>query len=384
MRKVKFLHFSDLHLDMPFSSLGLESNRSFIRRQDLKEVFKRIINLARDEKVDMILIGGDLYEHDYVRKSTINFINDRFKEISDIKVFIIPGNHDPYTADSYYRNYKWSSNVFILSSSNPCVSLDNTKVRVYGAGLEGRYRDCLDLDGIGPVDPEFINILLLHGTVDMNFKKGMYNPVESSRLDSLGMDYIALGHFHRQFKGLGSKGRIYNPGSPEPLGFDEIGEHGILIGTITKYDNHQTSVDISTISVNERNYREVQVNINSCNNDEQVIKKIVDTLKDKDKDKTLYRIVLKGYTEKGFRADIQQITSFLRENVFFVKIIDESTPDYDFDVLREEPGLKGLFVKKVLSLIEKSGDERHKRVLEKALYFGLEALEEGEVKIRQE
>jgi len=37
------------------------------------------------------------------------------------------------------------------------------------------------------------------------------------------MDYIALGHFHNTLRGVGKSENIYNPGSPEPLGFDEEG-----------------------------------------------------------------------------------------------------------------------------------------------------------------
>jgi len=68
--------------------------------------------------------------------------------------------------------------------------------------------------------------------VDLDFKDSRYNPMSSGELALLGMDYIALGHFHNTLRGVGKSENIYNPGSPEPLGFDEEGEHGVFIGRI--------------------------------------------------------------------------------------------------------------------------------------------------------
>ena len=79
MKSLKFLHFSDLHLDSPFTSLGNNPKVRGQRRQDLLDTFDRIINLAQREAVDVILISGDLYEHNHVRESTIHYINNRFR-----------------------------------------------------------------------------------------------------------------------------------------------------------------------------------------------------------------------------------------------------------------------------------------------------------------
>jgi len=87
MNSLKFLHFSDIHLDAPFSSLGSKFAAEQ-RRRDLLEVFGRIIDLAKKEAVDIILISGDLYEHEYVRKSTIHYINKKFSEIPKQKCLL--------------------------------------------------------------------------------------------------------------------------------------------------------------------------------------------------------------------------------------------------------------------------------------------------------
>lgn len=384
MERIKFLHFSDLHLDMPFSSIGAGNGKSLTRRKDLKKVFRRIIQVADMEKVDLVLIGGDLYEHDYVRKSTINFINEGFKTIPDIKIFIIPGNHDPYTIDSYYRNYEWSNNVYILNADNPVFTPEDMGVRIYGAGLDGRSGMGPLIDGTEPVNAALINILLIHGTVDMNIGKNIYNPFESSRLDSLGVDYIGLGHFHKQFCASGSRGTIYNPGSPEPLGFDEIGEHSVLIGTISKETREKASLKVRPVYVNEKSYEHIEIDANGCNNDEQVIQKVSEALNGKDCSSVLARVVLRGYVEQGYKVGKEYISSQFDDKIFFMKLVDETIPDYDFETMKSEPGLRGLFVRKMLSLIESCDDKKRADILRKALYMGMEGLEKGEITVRQE
>ena len=54
-------------------------------------------------------------------------------------------------------------------------------------------------------------------------------PLDKNYLDQLGFDYIALGHIHKPI--IISDNMAYC-GSPEPLDFGEIGEHGIIQGII--------------------------------------------------------------------------------------------------------------------------------------------------------
>ena len=83
MKQIKFVHFSDLHLDSPFTSIGPGIEKISQRRQDLLDVFDTIIDIVKRNSADLLLISGDLYEHFYVKKSTIQHINNKFKEIEE-------------------------------------------------------------------------------------------------------------------------------------------------------------------------------------------------------------------------------------------------------------------------------------------------------------
>jgi exonuclease SbcD len=383
MTEIKFVHCADIHLDAPLTAIGTQNNRSSIRRADLKQAFQKIVDTVKVEKAQLLLICGDFFEHGYVRKSTIYYVNDIFKTIPDTSIFILPGNHDPYAADSFYVNFKWNENVNILSPDNSYVILSDLGACVYGCGFENSGFDiqsCL----AKPLNPELINVLLLHGTVDMNFSENAYNTVTSQELDSLGMDYIAMGHFHNRLEGLGSNKNIYNPGSPEPLGFDEPGEHGFFTGSIKKAKGLNSELEIKFIKSNKRTYMNIAVNIDGCSTDEQVISKIKSAVQSDNMESGLFSITLKGYIDKEFKMDLRYIQSYFEDKVFLIKIKDETCPDYDFEEIACEPGLKGLFVKKMMGLINNTEDSHNKEILTKSLYYGLEALERGSIDLSSE
>lgn len=379
MKTIKFLHCADLHLDMPFSSLGISGEKSALRRQELRETLQKIIDAAKQEAVDFLFISGDLYEQNYVKKSTIIFINDKFNEIPDVRVFIVPGNHDPFLQNSYYKNYKWAKNVNILTHDNPYVTCEDLNTNIYGVGFKNFYEEKSLIYDIQPLKLKAINILLVHGTVDMDFKQSIYNPMTSENLSAMGMDYVALGHFHNRLKNIGESKSIFNPGSPEPLGFDEPGEHGIFLGTISITEDGEKHCETRFLKINKRFYESIEVKIEGCGTDEQVAKSIMEALKDKDFENGLFCITVKGYIDEGFRINAAKVLTYLNEKIFYIKIKDETVAGYNFEEILKEPGLKGLFTRKIYLLIEKTEDEYEKKLLIKALYYGIEALEQGRI-----
>lgn len=374
MKPIKFIHFSDLHLDNPFTSMGPDIGKINCRRQDLLDVFDGIINIAKEENADILLISGDLYEHFYVKKSTITYINKKFEEISATKVFIVPGNHDPYINNSYYKNFQWSSNVYILSEDRPKVELESMNLCVYGLGFEGFYKESSLKDELRDVNIDRVNILLVHGTVDMNFTRKAYNLLSSEELSKLNMDYIALGHFHNRIDDLGKKGVIYNAGSPEPLGFDEEGEHGIYIGEINK-----EILNLDYRNVNVKQYKTVAINIEGINSDEQIAENIRLLLGEGTLSNFLLCIELKGYRNGEYLPDKAKIKKLIGGDVFYADIIDRTLPGYDYEELKKEPGLKGLFVRKLLDRVDRAKSEKEKYLLMKSLYYGVEAIEKGRI-----
>lgn len=377
-KRVSFIHCADIHLDAPFSVLGKE-NLSGERRRDLKKTFEKIIDLVLEKNTDFLLIAGDLYEHEYAARSTIGWINEQFKKLGQKPVIIVPGNHDPYVKNSWYRSYRWNDNVHILTTENPEYYDKNANVYFYGIGFDSFHQDNLPVQKSPQVMPQRFNICLIHGTLDMHFTQSPYNPVSSNFLEGLGFDYYALGHFHSRNEELFEKG-IINPGSPEPFGFDEKGEHGVYFVELTWDEGLKR--EYTFIKTQQRAYHELDINIDRIENYDRLAEKIANTLGIYDSQRDIFRINLTGRINSGFHIDVKALEQQFESSCFSIQFNDNTRPMYDLEELAKEKTLTGVFVRKMKERMD-NADGEEKQILENALYFGLEALLEGTVYISE-
>lgn len=215
---MKFVHMADMHFDAPFASLN-KNGFGDIRRLEQRKIFKKIINYIQENKIEYLFICGDLYEHQYVRESTIRYINDLFKMVENTKIFIIPGNHDPYLVNSYYHKFHWNDNVKIFTSN--IERIEEKEFDLYAYGFEDFVMPKSVLNEIEIVDNSKVNILLTHSSIDGAGKnqEGDYNPITKKNLKESEFDYIGLGHIHKPYYKEEEKQKIIYPGSVMSLRF---------------------------------------------------------------------------------------------------------------------------------------------------------------------
>ncbi len=377
MKQVSFLHMADLHLDSAFSSLGDES-KAKIRRSELEDILDKICKKIQAENIDLLLISGDFYEAAGIRSSTMYKVKNLFSELYKTEIIILPGNHDPLKENSYYDSYEWSSNVHILESSDRVLYLEKYNTCIYNIGAKGSaeqdYSNILNKKAGG----DRFDILLFHGTVDMPFEEENYNPMSSDKLLALGMDYIALGHMHGFFRNENGKTVMVNPGSPEPLGFDEEGVHGYVQGRIFISGDKSKKVETHFVEASARQYCNYEINISDCASDIEVIDRIrSEQIKLLPRD--LYSISLKGFIPREYVPAIKSITEAFSQDCFFIKIKNQTAPQSDYRQYLEDPGVKGEFVRRILDMYEGEISEERRRTLFMALQYGLQAIENGRV-----
>lgn len=377
VQKVSFVHCADIHLDASFKGDGSYSFSSE-RRRDLKKTFEAIINTVLEKDADFLLISGDLYEHDYIAKSTVNWLNEQFSKLGDKPVVIVPGNHDPYVKNAWYRIYPWRENVHILTTADPEYTDNARNVYFYGIGFDTFRQERLPELKPPSISEERINICLFHGTLDMDFTGNPYNPVSSEELRRLGFDYYALGHFHQKNESLAEKGMIY-PGSPEPLGFDEQGEHGVYLVDVSK-ENGKAETQYHFIPVQQRKYCEYNLDAGGIQSEEDLLKRAALLLERSSAGRDIVKINLSGRVPADICLDLTALKQALSGRCFSLSINNCTNPDYILEELAEEKNITGVFINMMKEKIENaSGNE--KEMLEKALYIGLEALLTGKVDI---
>lgn len=376
MKSVKIVHSADFHYDTPFKEV-LES-QSKVNKEELKEVFKNIIDFCSNKDVDILLMAGDIFDNYTVNRETLLFIEECLKKISDVKVFISPGNHDPFSNNSFYKLVNWPDNVYIFTGALEKVYLKELGVNIYGAAFNSKYERQSLMAGISnTANEDEINIMVIHGEITNSKDGNEYNPITLNEMEDSNMDYIALGHRH-SFSGInriGNTSYAYS-GCPQGRGFDETGDKGIIYGSIYK-----GGTDLSFVRTSKRNYEEVIVNIAGCNTYEEIRKHILAAI-DEDLRKTnFYKVILKGEINSKFIIDEDILLSRLKDDFYFCKVKDKTSCKYDFEELSRGYSIKSIFIKKMIKKLDEAETDEERDVILSAIKYGIAALSSEEVKL---
>ncbi len=358
---MKFIHIADMHFDSPFIKLSDKDILGDLRRLEQRKAFKKVIEYIKQNNIEYLFISGDLYEQKYVKLSTIQYINNLFQEIQNTKIYITPGNHDPNIKNSYYQKFNWSKNVKIFSSKFEKV--ENDEVDIYGYGFDDFYCTNCGIENLQIENQDKINILVLHATLDgASIEEKQYNSIATKILQEKQFDYIALGHIHKK----DYQTNIVYPGSTVSLGFDELGEHGMIVGDLQK-----GSLKTEFIPLDNEQFKEIELDITKVLSKEELIEEINNLEIQKNE---YVKIILTG--NRNFEINKYELLKYM-ENERIIKIKDNTKIAYDLSKIANENTLKGLFAIQMLEKLNqlKSDELQEKEIIEKAIEIGLEALE---------
>lgn len=265
MSSIKFIHLADVHL-------GKKQYNIAQRYLDYFKAFNTILNKAIEQEVDFILISGDLIDSDErispaILKEIINSIQsfqlESKKKISrEIPIICIEGNHE----NPFYTDYTWlkilaeldllillsgtydSKNEKIVFDEYSSISHSGGKITIgncaiYGMSYFGSATSDLFpllLNTISKNDNQF-SILMMHFGITLydERKAGIDLTTSLSQLHGV-TDYLALGHFHKQYILPTKNPWIYNPGSLEVNDFDEsLADRGIFFVEVFENNTKQ-------------------------------------------------------------------------------------------------------------------------------------------------
>lgn len=368
MDTVKILHCADLHIGAAESFLGALSKS---RRAETLITFEKIISLARDEGVALLLIAGDLFDSNNIEESFVMRVIEQFKSISETEIVYCAGNHDPLNLSSPFAKYNslLPENFHILPCFDSMVELKELNARVYGRSFDEVYMDGCEAFSVTP-DESYINIMCMHGELGASADT-KYNPIQNSFISESKMDYIALGHIHKRSEVARLNGTYYAySGCPEGQGFDEGGEKGVLIGEVGRGIN-----TLSFFPTSRRIHVTERFSVTGAKTSGEIAEGILKFLKEKYGDNysdNLYKIILVGETDQNVKISCDEICSRIAAEVYFAKVKDNTQIAVDLKELSREESLKGIFVRNMLSRIE-SAQEEEKELLSKALDLGLKA-----------
>ncbi|ODT45293.1 MAG: metallophosphoesterase [Nitrospira sp. SCN 59-13] len=230
---MRFIHAADLHIDSPLRGLDRYDGAPVEKlRTATRSAFERLIDKAISERVDFLLLAGDIYDCDWQDFHTGLFFRGQMVRLEreGIRVFIVQGNHDAQGVIS--KQLILPPNVTVFSSrSAHTVRLDHLSVAIHGRSFPERAVD----EDLVPSYPAPVagcfNIGLLHTSLTGRAGHDTYAPTDLPTLTSKGYDYWALGHVHAR-EVIAERPRIVYPGNLQGRHAKETGPKGCELVTV--------------------------------------------------------------------------------------------------------------------------------------------------------
>lgn len=348
---MKFIHTGDIHYGM---NPDADKPWSRDRAQAVRDSLGAIVNDARDDGTDLLLIAGDLF-HQQPPLRDLKELSYLFSTIPHTFVAIVAGNHDYIRDSSALHSFAWPKNVrYFSDSALSSVWLPEINTEVYG--LSYRTREITEnlLSGVRVPENGRIRVLLCHGGDPRHL------PLDVGELAASGFSYCALAHIHKHRVAV--PGKVVWCGSPEPLDPTETGQHGYYKGEINDATRQVTELRFVPSAATQYVNLGAQVTPESTNT--ELCRSIGETIARRGPGH-IYRLTIRGMRDPDIAFDLEPLKKRFR----IYEILDESEPKYDFPRLFAEHSsdMIGFFIRELQRPDMTPLDK-------KALCYGVDAL----------
>ncbi len=347
---MRIIHTSDLHIDSPLTA-NLKEPKASERRRELLYNFERLINLARELSVKIIIIAGDLFDTERISRRAKDAVLSSAERARDIAFLYLPGNHEreALLSESLPTNFRifgkdWTyfeTEEFLFAGRSECAP------NMFDALLTNETKK---------------NIVVLHGEEASHSDGG--GKIGLSEIAGKNIDYLALGHYHKYSKKrLGTCSIVYS-GTPEGRGFDETSECGF---SLIEYKNG--TLRDGFVKFAKRRIFDIKCDIGKALSTSDVEKTAEAALAGA-LPSDIVRLTFVGRPSEIFTKNTDGISEKYRAHFYHFELIDESRTDLNPESVRYDKSLKGEFIRLVLADDSLTAEER-----EKIIRTGLYALE---------
>ena len=357
---IRILHAADLHLDSPFAAL--DPSQAAQRREEQREMLRRLGQLCRDRDCQLLLLAGDLFDSDQVYRETADLLREVLGGLR-ARVFLAPGNHDPWFSRSPYATLPWPENVHIFTSRQlQAVTLVDPAVTVYGAAFTAA-RDPGLLEGFRAEPSEGPSVCVIHGV--LGAPDSPYGPISEETVRDSGLNYLALGHVHRQSVRVLGKTTVAWPGCAMGRGFDETGVKGALYAEL---DGEACRVE--PVPLGGRIYETLTVPVHG-----EPLADLLAVLPPETKE-DIYRITLTGTCPP---PDLPALRAALGDRFYALELLDETLPPLELWKDLGEDSLKGEYLRMLKRRFDAAQTDADRRTAVLAAELGLALMEGREV-----
>ena len=273
MGHMKFIHCADVHLDTPLQGLAEYPGAPLTEiRNATRRAFEKVLDAALAEKIDFLIIAGDLYDTGLKSFESALYFNAQMTRLKEagIAVYMIHGNHD--AASKLIKQLRPPNNVHVFRASEPQTFLIRElplPVALHGQSFSTpEVTDDLAAGYPAPVH-DFFNIGVLHTNLSGISEHANYAPCTLDTLKNKGYQYWALGHVHnRQI--LCTDPYIVFPGNIQGRHGKEPGEKSSELVTVSDVG----AISLHAISTSVVPWVEIEIHASGCASAEEVFEKL--------------------------------------------------------------------------------------------------------------
>ena len=307
---MRFAHISDVHLggwkQKPLQDLNFQS-------------FKKAIEICIEQKLDFVLIAGDLFDSAYPPIEILKDTFGEFKKLKEAKIpcFIIAGSHDYSVSGKTFLDVLekagFCKNVTDIEEDGNSIILNPTiyqNVAIYGYPGKKSGLEIPDLRRIKLNDsPGMFKIFMLHTTLDK--AKGTL-PIDALEADNVPKaDYYAMGHLHIDFQ---YQNFVY-PGPIFPNNFQELEDlhHGSFYIVDTSESNPLKKIELKI-----KDIVSIEVEVKNAT---IATSQIISEIEKRDVEDKIILLRVKGELDSGSTSDIKFLQieeTAKRKNAFFI------------------------------------------------------------------
>ncbi len=369
----RLIHTADVHLGAPLAWLAEEAPE---QRDQLKRTLSVVVDTAIDEKVDCLVIAGDLFDSQSPPASDVRFAFQEFERLGaeGASVVILPGSHDflgPASVyASYRREFERTGRVAVLGlDGRPSVDIDACGLSVRGAPPRSNRSSAHQLAGLVPDPGHPYNVAVAHGSLTSAPVAPDDHPIRPEEFS--GWSYVALGHWHswRDVSHGGTKA-VY-PGAPELVARDQTGA-----GYVALVDMSAEGTSVRKLRVGKRSISKVEIDMTGLAGTSSVAERVrTQLLPDPD---TVLHLVLNGLVSVDSGFDGDALSEMLSPDYFHVVVGSRG-----YHVRMEDAELAGLperlvvgrFARLMRDRYAEAASEEERQEIEDALQLGVALLQ---------
>jgi exonuclease SbcD len=281
---LRLLHTADVHLGARHADLA---EQAAAQRERQFAAFKAAVDLAIAERVDIVLIAGDLFDSNTQPKRSVERVAAELGRLvgAKIRTVIIPGTHDVYDRASLYRVHDLAAMagstvdddlVTVLTPDRPSVHLKACDVVIHGpvfATKRAPHSPLRDLAVAGDSTATW-HVGMVHGSLAIPDRTdGDEVVITREEIEATGLDYLALGHWHSTQAGKAGTTTYAYSGAPEPVAVTQDGAGKVLLVELQEAAGKR-SVKIQERTVGRTRFEKLDIDAAALAGQPELIKQL--------------------------------------------------------------------------------------------------------------